>query len=113
MKIEEIVKEYREAHGLSQRQFAAQCGLSPSYFWYLEQGINPQTGKRISPSIPALNKIARAMGLTFDELMNKCDNMLVALNDKEDLNNIFLALFSRLNDTQKEAVIAVMRGMVD
>jgi len=59
MKIEEITRRYREEHGLSQRQFAAQCGLSAPYIWYLEQGIHPQTGKRIQPSISSLNKIAQ------------------------------------------------------
>lgn len=110
MKIEDITKHYREEHGLSQRQFAAQCGLSAPYIWYLEQGIHPQTGKRIQPSLPSLNKIARGMGITFDELMSQCDNMLVSLNDSDDLKDVFTAMFSQLTDAQKEAVIAVMKS---
>lgn len=110
MKIEQIVKEYREEHNLSQRAFASLCGLSSTYIWYLEQGKNPQTGRPMQPSIPALNKIARAMGLTFDELMSKCDNMLVSLNDKDEITGLFLALFSQLNDAQKDAVLAVMQS---
>ena len=56
MKIEQIVKEYRKEHNLSQRAFASLCGLSSTYIWYLEQGKNPQTGRPMQPSIPALNK---------------------------------------------------------
>lgn len=112
MKIEEITREYREEHHLSQRQFSELCGLSPSYIWFLEQGKNPQTGKRVQPSLPALGKIARAMGLTLEELMARCDNMLVALNDSEDDAAVFIALLARLTPAQKEALLALMRSMV-
>lgn len=110
MKIEDIIKEYREQHGLSQRQFAAQCGLSQTYIWYLETGKHPGTGKRVQPSLPALNKIARGMHVSLDELMSRCDNMLVAITDTDDDVNIFLDLFSQLSPAQRETVLSVMRS---
>lgn len=113
MKIEEIITEYRKAHDLSQRQFAALCKLSPTYIWYIEQGKNPQTGKRVNPSLPAIYKIAKAMGMSTEELMAKCDNMLVALTDEDDRINVFTQLFSQLTDSQKEAVLAVMQAFVE
>lgn len=113
MKIEEITKKYREEHSLSQRQFAALCGLSSTYIWILEQGKHPSTGKPIQPSLPALNKIARGMGLTLEELMSKCDNMLVALTDEDDDSNIFLSLLNKLTPAQKEAVFNLMRSMIE
>lgn len=112
MRIEQIVKDYRESHGMSQREFARKCGLSGTYIWYLESGKHPQTGRPIQPSLPALNKIAKGMGLTLDELMAKCDNMLVAISDEQDERDMFLALFSQLSDTQREAVLAVMKSFV-
>jgi len=45
MKIEEITRRYREEHGLSQRQFAAQCGLSAPYIWYFRTRDTPSNGE--------------------------------------------------------------------
>lgn len=113
MKIEDIISQYRKDHDLSQRQFAALCKLSPTYIWYIEQGKNPQTGKRVNPSLPAIYKIARAMGMSAEELMAKCDNMLVALTDEDDQLNVFTQLFAQLTSAQKEAVLAIMKAYVE
>lgn len=83
MKLSEIIKQYREGHGLSQRQFGAQCGLSTGYISLIEKEINPQTGKKMVPSLPVINKIATGMGLTIDDLLSKCDDMDVTLNEKD------------------------------
>ena len=112
MKIEEIIKDYREQHGLSQRQFAANCGLSQTYIWFLESGKHPATGKPVQPSLPALNKIAHGRGLSLDELMSRCENMLVAISDADDDVNVFLALFARLTPAQRETILTVMRSYV-
>ena len=40
MKIGEIVKKYREEHGLSMRQFAKLSGLSHAYIPLIERGTN-------------------------------------------------------------------------
>lgn len=113
MKIEEVVKAYRDEHGLSQREFAKKAGLSSTYIWYLEQGRNPQTGRPINPSLPALIKISNAMGVSLDELMGQCGNLLVALSDKDDDKEVFLALFAKLSAAQREAVLSVMKGMIE
>ena len=112
MKIDQIIKDYRAEHGMSQREFARTCNLSPAYIGYIEQGYHPQTKKPISPSLPSLNKIAKGMGMTLDELMSRCDNMLVALSDEQDERDVFLHLFTQLSPTQKEAVFAVMQSFL-
>lgn len=38
MDIVQIIKEYRESRGLSQRQFSQMCGISNTYVSYLEKG---------------------------------------------------------------------------
>ena len=83
MKLSEVIKKYRESHDLSQRQLGAQCGLSTGYISLIEKEINPQTGKPMVPSLPVMNKLSIAMGLTLDELLAMCDDMDVSLNDKE------------------------------
>lgn len=41
MTLRDLISAYRKDHGLSQRQFANQCGLSNGYISMLEKGINP------------------------------------------------------------------------
>ena len=58
MTLKDLVIKYRADNGLSQRQFALQCGLSNGYISMLEKGINPSTGAKITPTLQALNKLA-------------------------------------------------------
>lgn len=45
----------------------------------LEKGYNPQTGKKIIPSISALNNIAIATGTDLDHLLKIIDDIEVSL----------------------------------
>ena len=74
-----LVAEYRREHCLSQRQFAIQCGLSNGYISMLENN-NPKTGLPVTPSIPALKKIASGMGISLDELLSIADDMPVDMS---------------------------------
>lgn len=75
MKLGDLIKEYRDSHDLSQRQFAVQCDLSNGYISILEKGINPSTGKPVTPTIPQLKKLADGMCMTLSELFEKADDM--------------------------------------
>ena len=75
MKLGDLIKEYRESHDLSQRQFASQCDLSNGYISFLEKGVNPNTGKPITPTLPQLKKLADGMRMTLSELFEKADDM--------------------------------------
>lgn len=46
----------------------------------LEKGYNPQTGKKIIPSISALNNIAIATGTDLDNLLKIIDDIEVSLD---------------------------------
>lgn len=72
MKIGEIVKQYREKHGLSMRQFAKLTGLSHAYIPLIERGTN-HNGEPLIPSITAYKQIADAMGITLHELVKMVD----------------------------------------
>lgn len=80
MKLRELIKEYRDSHDLSQRQFAAQCSLSNGYISILEKGINPKTGKPVTPTMPQLKKLADGMAMTLNELFEKVDDMPISLD---------------------------------
>lgn len=79
MTLSNLVQEYRRAHGLSQRQFAAECGLSNGYISMLEKNLNPKTGQPLTPSLPALKKIADGMGMSLGDMLMAVDDMPVDL----------------------------------
>lgn len=62
-----------------------QCGLSTGYISLIEKEINPQTGKPMVPTLTVLNKIAKGMGITIDELIATCDDMPVDMREKPTL----------------------------
>lgn len=86
MTLSEIIIEYRNKHGLSQRRFAEMCGVSNGYISMLEKGSNPKTGKNIVPTIDRLQRIARVMGLTVDELLTMADEIDVDISKRPDLD---------------------------
>lgn len=79
MKLRELIRSYRESHDLSQRQFAIQCNLSNGYISILEKGINPNTGKPVTPTIPQLKKLADGMSMSLNELLERADDMPIDL----------------------------------
>lgn len=85
MTLAELISEYRQSHNLSQRQMGVQCGLSTGYISLIEKEVNPQTGKPMVPTLTVLNKIAKGMGITIDELIATCDDMPVDMREKPTL----------------------------
>ena len=54
------IRELRERRGLTREALAAKVGVSAVYVKKLE------AGERTSPSLPALARIARALGATLE-----------------------------------------------
>lgn len=75
MKLGDLIREYRDTHALSQRQFANQCDLSNGYISILEKGVNPSTNKPVTPTLPQLKKLADGMRITLSELFERTDDM--------------------------------------
>lgn len=71
MKLGKLILQYRERNDLSQREFARRCDLSNSLISIIEKGINPQTGKEVSPDLETYARIARAMGITMQTLFEQ------------------------------------------
>lgn len=82
MKLSDVVIEYRGKHGLSQRAFAKQCGISHAYIAILEKGENPATGRPITPTIPQLKAIASGMGMTLEALLTISDDIEIDISDR-------------------------------
>ena len=79
MELKTFINSYRAEHNLTMEQFAKSASLSKGYISMLEKGYNPQTGKKIIPSISALNNIAIATGTDLDHLLKIIDDIEVSL----------------------------------
>ena len=80
MELKTFINSYRTEHNLTMEQFAKSASLSKGYISMLEKGYNPQTGKKIIPSISALNNIAIATGTDLYHLLKIIDDIEVSLD---------------------------------
>ena len=71
MKLGEIIREYRLRNKMSMGDFAKTSGISKPYVSMLEADKNSNGGKSIAPSVETLQKVARAIGISLDELLRK------------------------------------------
>lgn len=109
MHLSDLIKEYRAEHGLSQRKFAQVCGLSNGYLSMLENGKNPRSDEPMSPSLSVLNSLAVGMGMTIDELIESCDDMMVSL--RTDTPTILLESDQLLLDSYHNAPDEIRRAI--
>lgn len=63
-----FVRLRREHLGVSQSEIARRADKSQSYIGQLEQGFNPNTGKPISPTLDAIEDLAKALKVSDDLL---------------------------------------------
>lgn len=119
MTLSEIITDYRRQHDLSQRQFAVQCDLSNGYISLLEKGINPKTGKPVTPTLVNLRKIAKGMHITIDDLLTMADDLEVDLSKKpvpdnedgqmDDVDLEIAAIIMNLNPQKKQEALGFLR----
>lgn len=81
MTISKLVRDYRDEHGISQRQFAELCGLSNGYISMIENNVNPKTGAPPKLSLSALRKVAKGLGMSLTELFAAADDIPVGLSE--------------------------------
>lgn len=85
MKLEEIIRQYRESERITMQEFANRCGLSKGYISMLEKGKHPQNQRRLAPSLETYQKLALAMNLSLDALLAMMDDdTLISLNFEND-----------------------------
>lgn len=68
------VRYFRHLRGLSQEQLALQAGINTAFLGHLERGLK-------SPTITTLDKLVRALSITFEELF--AENPKVADPDQQ------------------------------
>ena len=73
MKLSEILIDYRRRMKISQREFSRRCDLSNTYISFLENEMNPTTGKPLVPTLEQYKKLADGMGITVHRLFEMLD----------------------------------------
>ena len=71
MKLGEIIKEYRAENDLTLVDFSRRSGLSRTYIYHIEQGINAHGVPFEPDSVDVLKSCAKAMRMSFTDLYVK------------------------------------------
>ncbi len=120
MRIGEIIREYLLEKGISQRQFAKDCGMSNGYISMLIKNTNTHSDKPITPSLTALLSISKAMGMTLDQLFDMADDIQIDISAAKNLKSLsnnnrvneFVELFAQLTDEQQNLIISQIKGII-
>lgn len=120
MTLSEMIKQYRKAKDISQREFARNCGLSNSLISILEMGVNPQTGAKPQPDLETYRKIAIGMNRSVQELFADLgDSETVnigsdaASTEEEKELELLVKLYKRATPERKKAIIRVIKAMIE
>lgn len=130
MKLKDIIKQYREKHGYSQRKFAELCGFSNGYICMLESK-SPSTGNAIKPNYNTLKRISIGMGISIDDLLNMLDDdEVVCLSSGSELTPVetgslhaqilsdndlmkMISKYYKLSDQQKELIRNLVSSLAE
>ena len=74
MKLGELLKSYRTEHKLSMDSFCELSDLTKGYISMLEKNEHPKSKKPIVPSYDTIEKIAKGMQISTDDLINMLDD---------------------------------------
>ena len=74
MKLGELLKSYRTEHKLSMDAFCELSDLTKGYISMLEKNEHPKSKKPIVPSYDTIEKIAKGMQISADDLINMLDD---------------------------------------
>ena len=101
MTLGEIIRQYRMEHGMSQRDFAKQCGMSNAYISMLENNRNTKTGLPVVPSLETIKTAADTMGVTLTSMLEMLGDAPLSLDtqnapaeepERDRITKLFLSL---------------------
>ena len=119
--MKDIIIQHRAEHRISQREFARRCGLSNAQISILEYGKNKQTGRKPTPDIITLKKLADGMGITLQALLEMIgDSENVGLNTRPDSYPIvipntdrFLRIMASMTPEDYETIMEIYTRTYD
>ena len=74
MKLGELLKSYRMEHKLSMDAFCELSDLTKGYISMLEKNEHPKSKKPIVPSYDTIEKIAKGMQISTEDLIDMLDD---------------------------------------
>ena len=116
MKLGELLKSYRTEHKLSMDAFCELSDLTKGYISMLEKNEHPKSKKPIVPSYDTIEKIAKGMQISTDDLINMLDdeqeiqiNATPAVLSKSQIQSIY----DELEPTGQRKVITYAEKLRD
>ena len=110
MRLGEIVKLYLDEHNMSIRTFAANAGMSATNLSFIINGKTPRGNEQV-PTIKTYSKIANAMGITTDELVEMVDDKVawgtkLTTTDKQEID--LIKLFRKASDRDQKLIFSIL-----
>jgi transcriptional regulator with XRE-family HTH domain len=99
------IKKIREQKGLMQKEIAAVAGMHPANYNKVEKGER-------EPSIDALDKIAKFVGLTIDQLIHYEGDIPGEVTIKDKTANEKARMIEQLEETDKQALYRMIDCML-
>ena len=90
MTLGDVIREFRALNGITMEEFSNMSGLSKSYISMLENNKDPR-GKAITPSLETIEKVASAIGVDLDDLVNQIEQDVVVNSKKPTLTSFDLS----------------------
>lgn len=119
MKLSEIVKRYREEHGLSLRAFAERVGVSHNAIANIENERNSH-GNPFVPTMETLVGIASAMGISLNDLLHMMGDEDVFITETDELRDMLkenpdmrwmLSTTSKFDKDDFDAVVNLIKSI--
>ena len=104
----EYLLNERKKRNMSLREFADLIGISHTYLKKLETGINPNTGKPVSPTLEMLSDISKSLHVSLEYLLEMSGYLKV--NNLADEYQSFTTPQEALNFILKQEMIADYGG---
>ncbi|MCI7300437.1 MAG: helix-turn-helix transcriptional regulator [Clostridiales Family XIII bacterium] len=106
MTLGDIIKKYRQTHGISMDVFSEKSGISKAYISLLEKNKHPKTGKAIAPSIQCIKQAADGMNMDFNLLFSQIDSDVTLDEEVENrtkapqLEDVYLSFAKQAQDEE-------------
>lgn len=119
VKLSEIVRQYREEHGLSLRAFAARCGVSHTAIAAIEKEQSSR-GKKFIPTIETLTGISSAIGVSLNDLLHMIGDEDVYITETDQLRDMLkddpdlrwmLSTTSKFDKDDFDAVVNLIKSI--
>lgn len=111
-----LIQRYRTEQHISVQEFARRAGLTRQYISMLERNRDTRSNKPITPSVKTLEKIARVLDISFDQLMKNlkteekpADTYTLTVSAEE---KAVLDAYRRLNEVAQAEIRGELKGLL-